>query len=89
MLGEISRAGIMVEEALTLNQLTFGSLCYQKWVVYTLPAQRFVKSKLGLHMEHVFTHISPIRQHNTGKFSKRVHVRRWKDNVVSMRKKVA
>lgn len=69
LLKEIQR-GVSVDDALMLNQTTFGSVCYQKWVMYE--GMRFHLSHAGRLALSENRNLELHRQHNTGKFGKRV-----------------
>lgn len=64
--------GITVEQALDLNQLTFGSLCYHKWIVFDAKRKRFVHSQDGRTLYWRMREITSYRRVNNHQFSVRV-----------------
>ena len=82
---EISSAGLTVDKALYLNQTTFGSVCYRKWVIYVAHKHKFVLSRDGREQLLANVNLNLQRAHNNGQFGNRVG---WRSKVVNIQSKV-
>lgn len=92
MLTVFSEQNFTPKKALELNQNTFGSLCYRKWVIYQYDNRgkgHFILSKVGKTVLQSAYLIKEYRKHNNNMFSKRVHIPRNKVVVIGGRKSAA
>jgi hypothetical protein len=76
MLELVANGGFSIKKALELNQLTFGSLCYQHWVEYDQKRQLFLLSDDGKAAFNFARYINHFRKVNTFQFSSRVKLRK-------------
>jgi len=74
MLESIPNDGISIDDALTLNQTTFGSLCFHNWLLYDKKSNAFLLSTNGLDSLYAAHHLKLHREKNNYLFSKRVRV---------------
>lgn len=72
MLHLFTERNFQIESALELDQRTFGSLCKQEWIEYSLRVG-FKLSRTGFEIHHTMSEYGlSWRKHNNGKFSIRV-----------------
>lgn len=72
MLDEISRVhGVSYDAALLLRQDIFGSLCYQRWVVWDIDRDKFMVSREGAEARHEQHDWAVHRKRNTLALAKR------------------
>lgn len=79
--------GISVDNALELNQVTFGSVCYRDWVKFDPHKRKFVLSRTGKDVYSANRNLDLHRATNTGEFGVRVGYHGPAQGIRSSRKK--
>lgn len=82
---DMVNGGISVDNALELNQTTFGSVCYRNWVEFNTSKNKFVLSPRGKELYSINRNLDLHRATNNGRFGVRVEsagIRRLSRNEV-------
>jgi len=66
--------GVGIEDALRYHQTTFGSVCLQKWVVFSSSKRMFILSPEGKDAYAGAKDVNLFRMHEARFFSQRVHL---------------
>jgi len=75
MLNRIANNPMSYEDALKLNQITFGSICQQRWVDWNVWRKKFQISRLGTEVLTIESEWKITRLRSNGRLASRVERR--------------